>query len=124
MVGGIVACAAEHAGAAADPDRHWRSTASARRLPAALRPDHPSAARRSGTGNAAELAARLAAHPQLTDVRYPGLSGVDSRQMRGPGAMLAFQPAGGPYAVVGKLQLVTLAVSLGSVDTLIEHPGP
>lgn len=56
----------------------------------------------------------------MTDVRYPGLSGVDSRQMRGPGAMLAFQPAGDPYAVVGKLQLV----SLGSVDTLIEHPGP
>jgi len=42
--------------------------------------------------------------------------------MRGQGAMLAFATSGDPHTMVGKLQLITPAVSLGSVDTLIEHP--
>lgn len=76
---------------------------------------------------AAELAARLAAHPGVLDVRFPGLPGQDpagliGRQQRGPGAMLAFTTAGDPDVVVGKLGLITPAVSLGSVDTLIERP--
>ena len=76
------------------------------------------------------LAARLAAHRGVTRVFYPGLPGADprglvGRQMSGPGAMLAFEVAGGHEAaasVLREVRLVTPAVSLGSTDSLIEHP--
>jgi methionine-gamma-lyase len=75
------------------------------------------------------LATRLAEHPAVTRVLYPGLPGGDpagllGRQMRGPGAMLAFETAGhaAAAAVMRAVRLVTPAVSLGATDTLIEHP--
>lgn len=76
------------------------------------------------------LAERLAAHPTVTRVLYPGLPGADpagllGRQQRGPGAMLSFEVAGGLDAaarVLAGVRLITPAVSLGSTDTLIEHP--
>jgi methionine-gamma-lyase len=79
---------------------------------------------------AAVLAARLAAHPAVTRVFYPGLPGNDpdglvGTQMAGAGAMLSFELAGGHDAaarVMGAVRLVTPAVSLGSTDSLIEHP--
>jgi methionine-gamma-lyase len=79
---------------------------------------------------AAVLAARLAAHPAVTRVFYPGLPGNDpdglvGTQMAGAGAMLSFELAGGHDAaarVMRAVRLVTPAVSLGSTDSLIEHP--
>ncbi len=79
---------------------------------------------------AGELARRLAVHPAVAAVHYPGLPGQDpegilKRQMKGPGAILAFELAGGHEAarhLLGALNLLTCAVSLGSTDTLIEHP--
>jgi methionine-gamma-lyase len=76
------------------------------------------------------LASRLEAHAAVTRVLYPGLPGADpggllGRQQRGPGAMLSFEVAGGHAAaavVMRSLRLITPAVSLGSTDTLIEHP--
>ncbi len=76
------------------------------------------------------LAERLAADPRVAAVHYPGLpGGIDhgafSRQMNGPGSVLAFEVKGGfpvAEAVIGKVELMTPAVSLGSVDTLIQHP--
>ena len=76
------------------------------------------------------LAGRLAEHRAVTRVLYPGLPGGDphgliGHQMRGPGAMLSFEVAGGHAAaarVLRSLRLVTPAVSLGATDTLIEHP--
>ncbi len=76
------------------------------------------------------LAERLSAHPAVTRVLYPGLPGADpsgliGRQQRGPGAMLAFEVAGGletAARVMEGVRLITPAVSLGSTDTLIEHP--
>ena len=71
---------------------------------------------------AAELAERLAAHPAVTRVLYPR---ADGRQLRGPGAVLSFEIAGGRRAaatVMGDVRLITPAVSLGSTDTLIQHP--
>lgn len=76
------------------------------------------------------VAAQLAAHPGVTRVLYPGLAGGDpqgllGRQMSGPGAILAFEVAGGAAAarrVLQRVRLATPAVSLGSIDTLIEHP--
>lgn len=78
---------------------------------------------------AQEIAAWLAEQPTVHRVFYPGLPGGDpqgliGRQMSGAGAMLAFDLGGfrGAEIVCGALQLVTHAVSLGGVDTLIEHP--
>jgi cystathionine beta-lyase/cystathionine gamma-synthase len=85
----------------------------------------PKAQQRAGV-----LAARLAEHPAVTRVFYPGLTGGDpsglvETQMSGPGAMVAFEVAGGHDAaarLMRALQLITPAVSLGSTDSLIEHP--
>ncbi|WP_338748990.1 trans-sulfuration enzyme family protein [Janibacter alittae] len=73
------------------------------------------------------LADWLAQHELVEEVRYPGLVGqsVPEGQMRGPGAMIAFRPRGGPDAaaeLVTRCELITHAVSLGGVDTLIQHP--
>ncbi|HRC86587.1 MAG TPA: PLP-dependent transferase, partial [Thermoanaerobaculia bacterium] len=79
---------------------------------------------------AAELAGRLSRHPAVLRVHYPGLPGGDphglvGRQMRGPGALVSFELAGGHEAarkVMAGLHHITPAVSLGSADSLIQHP--
>ncbi|MCZ7413006.1 trans-sulfuration enzyme family protein [Streptomyces sp. WMMC897] len=68
---------------------------------------------RAQSATAAELARRLAADPRITDVHYPRLGG----------AMVAFEVADDPHEVIAGVRLITPAVSLGSVDTLIQHPG-
>lgn len=80
--------------------------------------------------NAARIARRLLEHPAVAEVFYPGLPGRDpqglvGRQMAGPGAMLSFTVRGGYEAALRLLrsvELCTPAVSLGSLDTLIQHP--
>jgi cystathionine gamma-synthase len=80
---------------------------------------------------AADLAGRLAGHPLVTSVRYPGLPGhpgyeLARRQMRGFGAMVAFEVAGGAgpaEAVAGAVRLITAGTSLGGVETLMERRG-
>jgi cystathionine beta-lyase/cystathionine gamma-synthase len=80
--------------------------------------------------SARDLARRLAEHPAVTHVCYPGLPGGDprgliGRQMSGPGSNLAFEVAGGHEGArqfLAALELITPAVSLGSTDTLIQHP--
>lgn len=77
---------------------------------------------RAAQATAAVLVDRLAEHPGVSRVLYPG---ADGRQLRGPGAILAFEVEGGfeaAAAVMRALELVTPAVSLGSTDTLIQHP--
>lgn len=76
------------------------------------------------------LAERLAGHPEVERVFYPGLPGGDplgliGRQMSGPGALVSFEVAGGypaARALLEGLRGITPAVSLGSTDTLIQHP--
>ncbi len=85
---------------------------------------------RAQQATAAIVASWLAEHPAVADVRYPGLPGQDpagliGRQMSGPGSLIAFAPAGGgerAEAVLGRLRLITHAVSLGGVDSLIQQP--
>jgi methionine-gamma-lyase len=77
---------------------------------------------REAQGHAAVLAERLAAHPAVTRVLYPT---ADGHQLRGPGAVLSFEVAGGHRAagaVMEAVRLITPAVSLGATDTLIQHP--
>lgn len=79
---------------------------------------------------AEKLATWLAGHPAVDEVFYPGLPGRDplglvGRQQSGPGAVLAMTMRGGYEAamrVTSACQLFTHAVSLGAVDSLIQHP--
>ena len=76
------------------------------------------------------LASRLAEHPAIERVCFPGLASDDperlvGRQMSGPGTMVTFELRGGYEAAaktVEHLRLITPAVSLGSTDSLIQHP--
>jgi cystathionine beta-lyase/cystathionine gamma-synthase len=84
---------------------------------------------RAQQATAAELAGRLAAHEAVADVHYPGSHGdphgVLGRQMHGTGSILALELAGGydaAAAFVEGCELATHAVSLGGVDTLVQHP--
>lgn len=80
--------------------------------------------------SAAELAGRLAAHPNVAAVHYPGLpSDPEHGRARrvlpnGCGAMLSFEPAGSVQQTdefLGRLRLVAHATSLGGVESLIER---
>jgi methionine-gamma-lyase len=80
--------------------------------------------------NARQLADWLTTVSGVQTVYYPGLASCDpeglvGRQMRGPGAMIALDLTGG-YAhaaqMIKRLRLFTHAVSLGGVDSLIQHP--
>jgi len=80
--------------------------------------------------NAMEVAQFLSYHPKVTEVLYPGLKThpqyeLACSQQRGFGGMVSFLVKGGREAgrvVMDNVELCTLAVSLGDVDTLIEHP--
>ncbi|HEU0152081.1 MAG TPA: cystathionine gamma-synthase [Arenimonas sp.] len=80
--------------------------------------------------NAAALAERLQRHPACAAVHYPGLAthpghALAARQQRGFGAMLSLELAGGVPAVrafLDGLRHVTLAESLGGVESLVAHP--
>jgi methionine-gamma-lyase len=77
-----------------------------------------------------KIARWLERHPKVESVRYLGLEShpqheLASRQMSGFGAMIAFELEGGMEAgrtLMDSVRLATLAVSLGGVETLIEHP--
>jgi cystathionine gamma-synthase len=66
---------------------------------------------RRQTDSARELAARLAEHPTVETVRYPGIGGL-----------LSFDVAGADEArrVETSLRLITNATSLGGVDSVLE----
>jgi methionine-gamma-lyase len=80
--------------------------------------------------NAMKLASFLKEHPMVTWVRHPGLPDhpqheLAKSQMDGFGNMIAIGVRGGLEAgktVMDNVRLFTLAVSLGGVESLIEHP--
>ncbi len=80
--------------------------------------------------NALTVARWLDEHPQVAHVNYPGLEHnpyhqLAKRQMKGFGGMISFELKGGLEAgvtVMDNVEMCTLAVSLGTVDTLIQHP--
>ena len=80
--------------------------------------------------NAMKVAEFLENHPRIQRVYYPGLKShpdyeLAKKQMLAPGGMIAFEVKGGVEAgawLMNHVQVATLAVSLGNVDTLIQHP--
>lgn len=84
---------------------------------------------RAQQATAADVAARLVGHPSLTRVLYPGLPGQDplrliGRQSAGAGALIALDLGGFDAAVrfTEACRLITHAVSLGGIDSLVQHP--
>jgi methionine-gamma-lyase len=80
--------------------------------------------------NAMVIARWLEKHPKVAWVRYIGLEShpqheLAKQQMSGFGSMISFELKGGMEAgrqVMDRVRVATLAVSLGGVETLIEHP--
>uniref|UniRef100_A0A7C6EET5 L-methionine gamma-lyase n=1 Tax=candidate division WOR-3 bacterium TaxID=2052148 RepID=A0A7C6EET5_UNCW3 len=82
------------------------------------------------SANALKIANFLENHPKVKWVRYPWLKShpgysVARKQMKSGGGMISFGLKGGFKAgklLMNNVKLCTLAVSLGGVETLIEHP--
>ncbi|MDV2683326.1 methionine gamma-lyase [Alkalihalophilus lindianensis] len=80
--------------------------------------------------NALEVASFLENHPKVTNVMYPGLKSfpqheLAKKQMDGFGGLISFELKDGLEAglsMMNKLELLKRAVSLGDVDSLIQHP--
>jgi cystathionine gamma-synthase len=79
---------------------------------------------------AMQLANWLLEHSAVKGVNYPGLPSnpyhaLAARQQKGFGAMLSFELADGVEAVkafLDRLQIFTLAESLGGIESLVSHP--
>ncbi len=80
--------------------------------------------------NAMKIARFLESHPRVAWVKYPGLEShpqhkLAKQQMHGFGSMISFELKGGFEAgkvLMNNVGLAILAVSLGGVETLIQHP--
>ena len=79
--------------------------------------------------SAVELADRLARHPALSAVLYPGLPefpghAIAARQMSGFSGMMSIRLKGGERAAIdaaARVEIWKRATSLGGVESLIEH---
>lgn len=108
-------------GGTMDPHQAWLVLRGVRTLP--LRVER-------AQDNAFKLAQFLKAHPMVEWVSYPGLPehpqhDLAKKQMDGFGAMIAIGVKGGLEGgriMMNSVKLFTLAVSLGGVESLIEHP--
>ncbi len=108
-------------GACMDPHQAWLVLRGLRTLAMRVR---------TAQENAIAVAAFLENHPKVEWVRYPGLAShpqheLAERQMDGPGSLISFEVAGGIEAgrkLLDSVKLMTLAVSLGGIETLIQHP--
>ncbi|NOR11509.1 MAG: aminotransferase class V-fold PLP-dependent enzyme [Desulfovibrionaceae bacterium] len=108
-------------GGTMDPHQAWLILRGVRTLPLRIE---------KAQQNAIKLADFLSHHPKVTWVNYPGLPthpqyDIAKKQMDGFGAMLCFGVKNGlegGRTVMNNVRLITLAVSLGGLDSLIEHP--
>ncbi len=80
--------------------------------------------------NAMKVAEFLENHPKIEWIKYPGLKSFAQKdlvrkQMRGPGTMISFGVKGGLDAgrtLMNNVEMLILAVSLGGIESLIQHP--
>jgi methionine-gamma-lyase len=108
-------------GGTMDPHQAWLVLRGLRTLPLRLE---------KSQANAEKLAVWLNESPHVAWVQYPGLPDhpqhdLMKRQMEGPGGVISFGVHGGletARQVINSVKVATLAVSLGGVETLIEHP--
>lgn len=84
---------------------------------------------RAQQATAHKVAAALAGHGLVKAVHYPGLPecdplGLVGTQMSGPGSLMAFELSSAEHAerIPAQVRMITHAVSLGGIDTLIQHP--
>lgn len=83
-----------------------------------------------GQENAMKVAKHLENHPKVSWIKYPGLEShpqheLAKKQMTGFSTMISFGVKGGLEAgrtLMDNVHLALLAVSLGGVETLIQHP--
>ena len=132
VIGGVVAAGSETMykrirsvltlwGGTMDPHQAWLILRGIRTLPMRLE---------RAQDNAMKMALFLNDHPKVLWVRYPGLPDhpqhqIARKQMDGFGAMLCFGVRNGLEGgriVMNNVRTITLAVSLGGVESLIEHP--
>ncbi|MEV4169038.1 aminotransferase class I/II-fold pyridoxal phosphate-dependent enzyme [Nonomuraea sp. NPDC049709] len=108
-------------GASADPFAAWLTVRGLQTL--ALRMERH-------CSNAHLLATRLAEHPAVTAVHWPGLASHPSYELAGKllsgfGGVFSFDLAGGRAAgekFMSSVRVALLAPSLGGVETLVLHP--
>lgn len=80
--------------------------------------------------NARKIAEYLEKHPKVSTIKYPGLASYPQgdlvkKQMKGPGSLISFEVRGGVEAgrkLIDSVHVCALAVSLGGVESLIQHP--
>ncbi len=132
VVGGIIVPSTEelynrirpvhlYLGACVDPHQAWLALRGLRTLSLRVK---------ASQANAQKVAEYLEQHPKVEWVRYPGLPShpqyeLAKRQMDGPSALISFEVRGGIDAgrrMLNSVELMTLAVSLGGIETLIQHP--
>jgi methionine-gamma-lyase len=131
VVGGVIACDAATAAAL----RRTRAVTGAILHPLAAYLLHRGLATlpvrmRAQQENASAVARWLTQRDDIARVHFPGFAecdphGLIGTQQSGPGAMISIELAGGfaaAAALTSSVQLFTHAVSLGSVDSLIQHP--
>jgi len=131
LVGGVVVTSNETApavrhildntGAILDPHPAWLVLRGIKTLPIRMERHN---------SNAMKVVDFLRDHPKVKELFYPGLPEhpqyeLARSQMSGFGGMIAFEIEGGLEAgrtFMDSVRLCTLAVSLGAVETLIQHP--
>jgi methionine-gamma-lyase len=110
-----------HHGGCIDPHQAWLVHRGFKTLPLRVL---------KGQENAIAVAELLQSHPAVEWIRYPGTGDHPQRdlvgkQMDGPGSLMSFGVRGGLEGgriVMEKVKVATLAVSLGGIETLIQHP--
>ncbi len=110
-------------GAIPDPDTSWLILRSLPTLQLRMESQCKSAQR---------IVSFLLQHPKVYDVNYPGLPENDAYQNQvfkaeysGTGSLISFKVKGGEkeaFSVLNNSALMHLAVSLGGVESLIQHP--
>jgi methionine-gamma-lyase len=110
-------------GSMSDPDTAWLISRSLGTLQ--LRMEKQQA-------NTVRLVDLLRKHPKVKRVYYPGLPEMGARQVAlwkeqctGAGSLVSFDVQGGEaeaYRVLDAVEHMRLAVSLGGIETLVEHP--
>ncbi len=127
VLGGVVSGASEllaaaiepmrvQFGGSADPFAAWLTHLGLKTL--AVRMERHAA-------NADALAVALRAHPRVSRVYRPELDRIPAGQLAAGGPMLSFEVEGGEGAAletIDRFELITLAPTLGNLDTLVQHP--